>query len=280
MNNSAYVCFLMIEFPGSKINLGLNVIQKLENGYHSIESIFIPTSFSDILEIIPAEKESAFNYSGISIPGNEEDNLIYKAWKLLSKSYPLPSFIAYLHKVIPLGAGLGGGSADGSAMLKLLNHHFNLNIPSTELSAIAAKLGADCPFFIDRNTAYVEGIGELLTPISIDLSKLHLLIICPGIHINTGEAFRNISPKIREIKLTEIVANYPIEEWKNHIFNDFEEYAFKKHSELSKIKSALYDMGALYASMSGTGSAIYGFFKSEVELGENLNKYVSYWEKG
>ena len=269
----------MITFPGSKINLGLRVIEKLPNGYHSLESIFIPTSFSDILEVIPTEEETTFNNSGISIPGNKEDNLIYKAWELLSTLYPLPFFNAYLHKVIPLGTGLGGGSADGSAMLNLLNQSFSLGISQKELISLSAKLGADCPFFIENKAAYVEGIGEVLSPVSIDLKNIHLLIICPGIHVSTSEAFHNITPYKRDDKLNEIVASYPIEKWKDHIFNDFEEYAFGRHPELKEIKSTLYDMGAQYASMSGTGSAVYGFFSSEVKLDGRLKVYGFHWEK-
>lgn len=268
----------MIDFPGSKINLGLRVTQRLDNGYHTLESIFIPTSFSDVLEIIPNDDRTEFVYSGIEIPGDQNDNLIYKAWKLMAKDFDIPPFKANLLKAIPLGAGLGGGSADGSSMLKLLNSTFDLGVSDATLKTYAKMLGADCPFFIDNEAAYVEGIGEKLSPVFINLHSYHLLIICPGIHINTAEAFRNVSPKPTENNLVETINTYPIAEWRNYIFNDFEDFAFHMHPELEQIKNHLYNKGALYASMSGTGSSIYGIFKEKVDLDEVLEKYTHHWQ--
>jgi 4-diphosphocytidyl-2-C-methyl-D-erythritol kinase len=279
LKTNDYVCFLMIDFPGTKINLGLRVIKKLDNGYHHLESIFIPTTFSDVVEIIPSREKSAFHFSGISIPGNLEGNLLFKALHLLSKDYSIPNIQIYLHKRIPMGAGLGGGSADASSMLKLLNSTFKLAISINKLESYSEKLGADCPFFIENKTSYVEGIGDSLSPITIDLNGFYLLIVCPEIHIKTSEAFREIKPHSRVRSLPEIIANYPIEEWKDHIYNDFEERAFESYPELRDIKSTLYEMGAIYASMSGTGSAIYGFFKREVEMDKSLESYIYHWEK-
>lgn len=268
----------MIEFPGSKINLGLRITQRLDNGYHTLESIFIPTTFSDVLEIIPTIDKTEFSYSGIEIPGEQSDNLIYKAWKLVAKDFDIPPFKAVLLKAIPLGAGLGGGSADGSAMLKLINSTFDLGISTSSLKTYAKMLGADCPFFIDNEAAYVEGIGEKLSPIFINLHSYHLLIICPGIHINTKEAFHNVTPKPAENNLVESINTYPIAEWRNYIFNDFEDFAFHMHPELEQIKMHLYDKGAQYASMSGTGSSIYGIFKERIELDDEFKKLTTFWQ--
>ena len=269
----------MIDFPGTKINLGLRITQRLNNGYHALESIFIPTSFSDVLEIIPTKGSTSFKYHGIKISGDENDNLIYKAWKLMARDFDIPPFEAQLLKVVPMGSGLGGGSADGSAMLKLLNRTFNLNISDGDLKTYAKLLGADCPFFIKNEASYVEGIGEKLAPIHFNLNGYHLLIICPGVHINTKSAFENIIPKPTENNLIDIINTYPIAEWKEHVFNDFEDYAFHMHPQLASIKENLYSKGALYASMSGTGSSIYGIFENEIPLDEGLNGYVHHWQK-
>jgi 4-diphosphocytidyl-2-C-methyl-D-erythritol kinase len=269
----------MIDFPGTKINLGLRITHVLDNGYHALESIFIPTSFSDVLEVIPAAESTSFFYHGIKIPGDPKNNLIYKAWKLLSKDYSIPPIEVHLLKTIPMGAGLGGGSADGSAMLKILNEMFQLGINVKELQTYAKMLGADCPFFIENSPAYVEGIGDKLSAVHLNLSAYHLLILCPGIHINTREAFENIETKIPEDHLINIINTYPIGEWRSHVFNDFEDFAFHMHPELEDIKEALYNCGALYASMSGSGSSIYGIFDKKIELDESLKSFVHHWHR-
>ncbi len=271
----------MIDFPGSKINLGLRVIQRLSNGYHLIESIFIPTTFSDVLELIKADssEKSRFYFNGLEIPGDPKDNLIYKAYDLLSKDFKLPSFEAHLLKVIPTGTGLGGGSADASSMLKLLNNVFELSISTKELESLAKMLGADCPFFIKKESAYVEGIGDKITPLELDLSSYYLLIICPDLHINTRDAFQNIAPKTVNNHLKDVIQSYPIEEWKSYVFNDFEDYAFHIHPLLEDIKDEIYEMGALYASMSGSGSAIYGIFEKKIELDPSIKDLTHYWQK-
>lgn len=268
----------MIAFPGSKINLGLRITHRLDNGYHSIESIFIPTSFSDILEIIPSIDKTEFYYHGIEIPGDKDDNLIYKAWKLLAKDYEIPPFKSNLLKAIPLGAGLGGGSADGSSMLKLLNQVFHLGISKKSLETYAKILGADCPFFIKNEPSYVEGIGEKLSAVSLHLKGYYLLIVCPGIHVNTREVFQSIEPRPTEDNLINIVNTFPISDWKEHVFNDFEDFAFHMHPELESLKMMLYEKGALYASMSGTGSSIYGIFEEEIELEESLKRHTHHWQ--
>lgn len=269
----------MIAFPGTKINLGLRITQRLANGYHAIESIFIPTQFSDVLEVIPASEKSTFHLHGIEIPGDHHDNLVVKAWKLLAKDYDIPPFEAHLMKVVPMGAGLGGGSADGSAMLKVLNELFELGISVKGLKTYAKILGADCPFFIENKASYVEGIGEKLAPIHLNLSQYHLLLICPGIHINTREAFENIVPKASENNLIDIINTYPIKDWKEYVKNDFEDFAFHMHPELEDIKEELYASGALYASMSGTGSSIYGIFEEKVNLDAEMSGYTHFWQR-
>lgn len=271
----------MIIFPGSKVNLGLRITERLENGYHSLESIFLPIHFSDILEIIPKNDDSpsSFHYSGIKIDGEPINNLIYKAWDLLNKEFALPPIEVYLHKLVPMGAGIGGGSADATAMLKLLNQEFKLQLNDSQLKDHAKKLGADCPFFIANSASYVEGIGDKIQAINIDLSSYHFYLIAPGIHINTAEAFENCIPQKSEVSLAAIINSKDIRLWKDYIFNDFEDYAFKKHPELKRIKEQHYNNGAIYASMTGTGSSIYGIYEKEIPLSEFPSTYRTYYEK-
>lgn len=270
----------MIDFPGSKVNLGLRITQKLDNGYHSLESVFLPIQFSDVLEIIPtSDSETQFNYSGFEISGDSKNNLIYRAWQILNEDFSIPPSKIYLHKVVPMGAGIGGGSADGSSMLKLINEHFKLGITQNKLELYAKELGADCPFFIRNKSAYVEGIGEIMSPISLNLSGYHFFLVAPGIHINTGEAFKNCQPKQHETSLKEIIEKNSISSWKDLVKNDFEDYAFKSFPELRKIKEQMYKAGALYASMSGTGSSIYGFFEKENDLPSFPEHYITYHQK-
>lgn len=271
---------VMIAFPGCKINLGLNITQKLSNGYHSLESIFVPVSFSDVLEIIvsPADAKTQLNYSGIAIPGDPTTNLIKKAFDRLDQPYQLPPIQAHLHKIVPMGAGLGGGSADASAMLMMLNNLFRLNIKQTELIDHARSLGADCPFFIFNEPALVKGIGENIKPIDPGLKGKKILLVYPDIHINTAEAFQNIKPQKPIENLESIILKYPIVEWKNHIKNDFENYVFNANPEIAKIKKQLYGFGALYASLSGSGSAVYGIFNADTEAFRDCFKnHLTYW---
>lgn len=270
----------MITFPGCKINLGLNITQKLSNGYHALESIFVPVSLSDILEIIEnqASAKTQFNYSGLTISGGTANNLVKKAYDLLARHYQIPSLQVHLHKIVPMGAGLGGGSANASAMLNMLNELFKLSIKQHQLIDYARSLGADCPFFILNQPALVTGIGENIKPIDPGLKGKKILLVFPDIHINTSEAFQNIKPEKPAESLESIIRDYPIGEWKNHIKNDFEYYVFKSHPEIARIKESLYEMGAVYASLSGSGSAIYGIFNgiSEV-LSDDIKKYFTYW---
>ena len=268
----------MIKFPGSKINLSLAITGKQANGFHTIESVFIPINLSDILEIIPINKNEKpdFNYSGLAIPGMTENNLIFKAFKILSDRYNLAAIKVELHKIVPMGAGLGGGSADASAMLLILNQLFDLKIGYDELAKLAAALGADCPFFIHNKPSYVTGIGEKINSINLDLSGKFLMVIYPQIHINTREAFANIKIRKTAGDLLNILDTIPINKWKNHIFNDFEPYVFSVFPEIAEIKSELYRAGADYASLSGSGSAVYAFFENEITIPEKLKPYFVY----
>ena len=247
----------MILFSCAKINIGLNILSKREDGYHNISSVFYPvSSCTDILEITEQEHFS-FESSGIEIPKGE--NLCEKAFSLLRKDFSFPNVHIHLHKQIPIGAGLGGGSTDAAFTLKGLNELFELEISSKKLEEYVLQLGADCPFFIDNTPKYVEGIGEKMTSIDLNLSRFEIRLINPEIHISTAEAYGGITPQIPKTNLLDLI-NQPMENWKGKIKNDFEKSIFEKHSKLQSIKQQLYKDGAIYASMSGSGSTLYGFF--------------------
>lgn len=253
----------MITFPNAKINLGLNIVEKRADGYHNLETIFYPIPLKDIIEIKELKSDTlpyTFHQKGINIEGEKEDNLVIKAYKLLKQKYKLPPIEIHLHKNIPAGAGMGGGSADAAFMLKLLNQYFNLNIPTTELIKMAASLGADCAFFIENRPTYATGIGDLFTPINLDLTGYDLYIHKPDVFISTAEAFANITPKPALYDLKEIIKQ-PIKEWRGKMINDFEESILKNRPELAAIKEQLYREGALYAAMSGSGSSLFGLFE-------------------
>ena len=249
-------------YPNAKINIGLNVTERRPDGYHNIETIFYPIGLYDVLSIEPSESAAdySFSSSGIEIKGNPEDNLIIKAYRLLRTEYQFPPIDISLLKQIPFGAGLGGGSADAAFTLKAINELFDLHISTKELEYFAAKLGADCPFFIQNKPTFATGIGNIFTPVNLSLQGYWLLLVKPDIHISTAEAYAGVTPKVPEIKLSELIKR-PIGEWKNLIFNDFEPSIFHKHPKIALIKRELYEMGALYASMSGSGSSVYGIFK-------------------
>lgn len=251
----------MITFPNCKVNLGLNVREKRPDGYHNLESIFIPVPFYDVLEVVESN-EFSFHQDGLEINCKTEDNLCVKAYELLKSKYQLPPVKIELLKKIPTQAGLGGGSADGSFMLKLLNELFELNLSIAELENYALKLGSDCPFFIRNRPAYVSGRGEYVEEIDFDLSNKYIVIAMPGISISTKEAFASIIPK-PSIKNYALKHFAPIKEWKEHFQNDFEPYAFSQYPILKEIKNKLDEAGASYTSMSGTGSSIYGIFETE-----------------
>jgi 4-diphosphocytidyl-2-C-methyl-D-erythritol kinase len=257
----------MISYPSAKINIGLHIVEKRPDGYHDIESIFYPIPLFDILEINKSQK-FIFTCSGIAIDGDRDSNLVVKAYKILQKLYALDPVHIHLHKQIPMGAGLGGGSADAAYALKMLNQLFHLNIGTHQLEKYALEIGSDCPFFIDNTPKYVTGIGEKMEHIQIDLAGQYLYIINPGIHISTVEAYGQIIPKKSDIDLiTE--ASHPIASWQKSLENAFEKPVFTLHPTIEKIKEQLRKAGALYTSMSGTGSTVYGIFNFPPKKLEN-----------
>lgn len=255
----------MIAFPNAKINLGLNIISKRTDGYHNIESVFYPIKWCDILEIIPAE-DFSFDTTGLPIPGNEEGNLVIKAYKLLKNEGYLKNQHAsfHLHKILPMGAGIGGGSADGAEALKLLNTVFDLNLSIPQLQFYASKLGSDCSFFIANKPAFCFGTGNEFEEISLDLRNKTIVLINPQIHVSTLEAYSGIIPQIPEVSIKEVI-KMPIENWKGLLKNDFEENIINNHPKIGKVKEQLYRLGASYASMTGSGSTVYGIFDNNVE---------------
>ncbi len=266
----------MICFPNAKINIGLNITSKRTDGYHNLETIFYPVPLTDVLEFIVSENKNTIHVSGTDLKISANENICIKAYNLLSTDYELPSLDIYLHKNIPNGAGLGGGSADASFFLKELNNFFNLKIPDKKLMDFAGQLGADCPFFIHNKSVYASGTGTIFDEIKLDLSLYYIVIVKPDFSISTPEAFKNIVPSIPDISLKELIKK-PVKEWKNFIKNDFEHSLFPKYPQLSELKQKLYDLGAVYASMSGSGSAIYGLFTEKPAIKENF-KGLFFWE--
>lgn len=248
----------MITFPNAKINLGLHVTAKRPDGFHEIVTVFYPIPWRDALEVVPAE-EPSMQVQGLTIEGPVTDNLVWKAYQLLQEQYSLSPVSMHLLKQIPFGAGLGGGSADAAFALQLLNEYANLQLSADALKAYAATLGSDCPFFIDNKPALGEGRGEILSPITIDLAGYHLVVLFPGIAVPTGWAYSQITPALPPIPLEEVM-QMPIDQWEIYLTNDFEGPVFAAHPTLEIIKLNLYEKGAVYAAMSGSGSAMYGLF--------------------
>ncbi len=274
----------MLIFPNCKINLGLNIIRKRSDGYHDLETIFYPVELKDALEInrqpstVNRQPSTAnFASSGLTINGSVIDNLCVKAYQLLKTDFPgLPSIKMHLHKVIPMGAGLGGGSADGAFTLKLLNNKFQLQLTEEQLINYALQLGSDCPFFIVNKPCFATGRGEIMQPINLDLSAYLLVIINPKIHIGTGWAFGNIVPQVPKKSLQQIIQQ-PIETWKEELVNDFEKPATNQYPEIGKIKEILYQQGAIYSAMTGSGSTVFGIFHKHQKLSFNLPAHYFVW---
>lgn len=257
----------MVVFPNAKINLGLRVKAKRSDGYHELDTVFLPVPLTDILEIITdssvVDAACAFNQTGIPIPGDASNNLCIKAYDLLKKDHPsIPPVRIHLHKVIPMGAGMGGGSSDGAFMLRLLNEKYKLNLDDATLKAYALKLGSDCPFFIENKPSHAMGRGEIMEPIQLNLGNKTLALVCPGIHVSTAAAFSTIrlSP---DALSTKYIVEGRFEDWKKELHNDFENTVFPLYPELKAIKEKLYNSGAGYAAMSGSGSTIFGIFEGE-----------------
>ena len=265
----------MICFPNAKINLGLHITSKRNDGFHEIETCMVPIPLFDALEIIIEPKKSTWTSSGLSIPGDPKDNLIAKAYQLLKKDFPnLPNIAIHLHKNIPMGAGLGGGSADAAFALNLMNNLFDLILDDFFLEEYATKLGSDCPFFIENTPKIATGRGEILNEVNVDLKGTHLVLINPGIHIGTKEAYAGVTPKKPEKDLSEILKDK--KRWKEELKNDFEPSIFSNHPEIKQIKDSFYEAGAYYAAMSGSGSTVFGLFDHEPEIMIRKDSYFQF----
>ncbi|MGC8824113.1 MAG: 4-(cytidine 5'-diphospho)-2-C-methyl-D-erythritol kinase [Bacteroidales bacterium] len=263
----------MIVFPNAKINLGLHVVEKRTDGYHNLQTVFFPIPLFDVLEIVESSNEGLrlFNY-GLTIDIPPQENICARAYQLIAERYHLPSLDIYLYKHIPFGAGLGGGSSDAAHTLLLLNKMFRLDIPFETLLEMALLLGSDCPFFLYNKAMYATGRGEVLQPIELNLSGKYLVVIKPAVHVSTAEAYKGVLPQRPAHDLREVL-KLPVVEWKHYLSNDFEPSVFVKYPLLQHIKEQLYEMGALYAAMSGSGSALFGIFEGEVRVPASLTNY-------
>ncbi|MBO5250684.1 MAG: 4-(cytidine 5'-diphospho)-2-C-methyl-D-erythritol kinase [Bacteroidaceae bacterium] len=258
----------MITYPNAKINLGLNIVEKRPDGYHNLETIFYPINLQDALEVTQREGEEEYTLkvSGVPIEGEPENNLVVKAYRLLKKDFPdMPAIDIHMYKHIPTGAGLGGGSADAAFMIKLLNEKFGLGISTEQMEEYAARLGADCAFFIQNKPVFASGIGNIFEPIQLSLKGYYLVLVKPDIFVSTKDAFSQIKPQKPQQSLKDII-RMPVETWRATMKNDFEYSVFQKYPEIAAIKDKLYDMGAVYASMSGSGSSVFGIFREQVEF--------------
>lgn len=264
----------MITYPNAKINIGLNVTERRPDGYHNLETVFYPINLQDALELntidgdIP-ECGYKIKVTGTILDGAPEDNLVVKAYKLLRKDFQFPAQKIHLHKHIPVGAGLGGGSSDAASIIKMLNEKFTLGLTSEQMRKYAVQIGADCPFFIDNKPVFATGIGNVFTQFNLDLSGKNILLVKPEIFVSTRDAYAKVVPQISKYQLTELLQQ-PLDEWRYNVVNDFEKSVFSKYPEIAAIKDRLYDLGAKYASMSGSGSAVYGIFDSPIEYADEI----------
>jgi 4-diphosphocytidyl-2-C-methyl-D-erythritol kinase len=264
----------LVSFPNCKINLGLNILRKRQDGFHDLETVFYPIGLQDALEVIKFSSghQNEFHSTGIAIPGDPSGNLCLKAWQLLKTDFPeLPYVRIHLHKTIPTGAGLGGGSADGAFMLVLLNKKFGLGLDEDQLIRYALQLGSDCPFFIKNQPSFATGRGEKLEPLSLDLSAYKFVLVNPGIHVSTAWAFNAITPSSPAESIRDII-QLPLGQWKGRLKNDFEAVVEKQHPEISQLRDRLYEKGAVYAAMTGSGSTVFGIFEKETSIVLDLPK--------
>ena len=253
----------MISFPNAKINLGLQVVEKRPDGFHNIETVFYPINLCDALEIIPSDKEGIeFDTTGTPVHGDPESNLVLKAARLMTDA----SLKIHLHKVIPMGAGLGGGSSDAAFALKLLNDLWQLEFTDSQLQDLARKLGSDCAFFIENRPVFAFGRGDQFESIDLDLSGYQVVVSVPDVHVSTPEAYAMVTPRKPKRSLKEIIL-LPVEEWKGTLINDFEKPVMAKYPVIREIKEELYNQGALYAAMSGSGAAVFGLFSPQLAVG-------------
>ena len=272
----------MVLFPNAKINLGLNIVARREDGFHNIETIFYPVKgLCDILEIgltSNSDERVEFSQTGLIINEPAENNLCVKAYNLLSSYNDLPEVAMHLHKQIPFGAGLGGGSSDGAHVLSALNTLSKNPLSTEKLLEVALKLGSDCPFFILNKPCFAAGRGELLSPIDMDLGGYHILLVNPGIHINTSKAYSQSTPKPSVYKLQKSVGKSP-DQWRGFVENDFEKVVFELYPEIGAIKDTLYQIGAVYSAMSGSGSTVFGLFESKPDYDSVFNGYYTFYQK-
>ncbi|MFV0483495.1 MAG: 4-(cytidine 5'-diphospho)-2-C-methyl-D-erythritol kinase [Bacteroidales bacterium] len=270
----------MIIYSRAKINLGLQVIKKRTDGFHELCTIFYPVKLSDRIEMTPSDTFS-YKDEGLKVDCPIDNNLVYKAYRILSDKYEIPHSVSVtMEKFIPFGAGLGGGSSNASAVLRGMNDMFNLNIPDTELYDYALKLGSDCPFFILSKPCIARGRGELLSPIELDLSDYQFVIVKPPDAVSTAEAYGGVSPQEPPVSLQEII-KLPVDEWRDLLKNDFEKHVFKLKPNIEHAKKRLYELGALYSSMSGSGAAVYGIFKrtSSLDFGSYFPPSYFVWDE-
>lgn len=255
----------MVVFPNAKINLGLRIVRKREDGYHDLETCFLPIPLRDILEVIQGDT-FRFETSGLAIPGSSEENLCVRAYQLLQEAFDLPPVQMHLHKIIPMGGGLGGGSADASFVLRCLNELFELSLDDDQLEKYASQLGSDCPFFIRNQPVIATGTGNQFQSLSLDLSGKFVGLVFPDISVSTAEAYAKVQPQLPGNSLETLLETTPSDEWKDSLVNDFESSVFAQYPKLQQIKEKLYEAGAFYASMSGSGSTLYGLFHQYPDL--------------
>ena len=269
----------MLLLPNCKINLGLQVVRKRPDGYHDLQTVFYPIPLRDNLELRELRNSDApyaLQLAGQAIEGNPDDNLIIKVYKQLKEEFDLPALDIYLYKHIPLGAGLGGGSSDAAFMMKGLNEVFELGLSDYEMERRLADLGADCAFFVQNVPAYATGIGDELTPIPLSLKGIYIVLVKPDVFVSTREAYAGVTPKEPEHDLLKALRR-PVTEWRDRVVNDFEPSVFAAHPELAAVKQTLYDMGADYAAMSGSGSTLFGLFSRPVPEARKVFKEHFVW---
>ena len=267
----------MVTFPHAKINLGLQVIEKRHDGYHNIISCFYPIGWCDVLEAIPA-REFTFTTTGLDIPGSAQDNLCVRAYELLKHHHQIPPVQAHLHKAIPIGAGLGGGSSDASFMLRLLCELFDLNLPLAQLQEYAAQLGSDCPFFLEDSAKLVQGKGDELSSIDVSLPEGYLLVVCPDLKVSTAEAYSQLVPQTPQCPLADLLQSHSPVDWQQ-LSNDFEPSVFAQFPKIAELKDTLYQLGASYASMSGSGASVFGFFAQKPDLSQIPSQYSKWLQE-
>jgi 4-diphosphocytidyl-2-C-methyl-D-erythritol kinase len=272
----------MISFPNCKINIGLNIIGKRTDGFHNIETVFYPLTLCDALEILPAKNDPVndqFSLQGMELEGDTEQNLCMKALRLMQNEHSIQPVKIVLMKKIPVGAGLGGGSSDAAYTLKMLNDYCSAGFSIEQLIGMSSKLGSDCAFFIINKPVFASGKGDQMTPVSLSLAGYSIVIVKPSVFVSTSEAYSETTPAIPEISLSELI-QLPVSEWHEVIKNDFEETIFMNHPEIAAIKQKMYEMGALYASMSGSGSSVFGIFKESLNAPDAFSGCFYHEEKG